>query len=61
MKKKNRLIKATIVMCVHVRVDRDTEPEDVFNDLSLTIDTDHGIISSKKLIHTAITDIKKLK
>lgn len=61
MKKKNRLVKATIVMTVHVRIDSDTVPEDVFSDLGLSIDTDHGIISSKKLIHTAITDIKKLK
>ena len=61
MKKKNQVVEATIVMNVRVRIDKDTVPEDVFSDLGLSLDSDHGIIFSKKLIHTAITGIRKLK
>ena len=60
-KKKNRLVKATLVMTVNVLIDRDTEPEDIFHDQGLTLKTEHGLLSSMKLVHTAVTAIKKVK
>lgn len=53
MKKKDRYIKATVLMEVEFYLDKETEPEDVFGDM--TVDSDHGHIFGKKIIYTVIT------
>lgn len=53
MKKKDRYIKATVVMEVEFFIDKDTVPEDVFDDM--IVDSDHGHIYTTNIIHTAIT------
>jgi len=59
MKNKDRLIKATVVIEVEFYIDKDTVPEDVFDDMCL--DSDQGHIYHNKVIHTAITKNKKIK
>lgn len=59
MRKKDRYIKATVVMEVEFYIDKETEPEDVFGDMC--VDSDHGQIFGKKIIHTAITKKEKIK
>ena len=59
MKKKDKYIKATVVMEVEFYLDKETEPEDVFEDMC--VDSDHGLIYTAKIIHTAITKKEKIK
>jgi hypothetical protein len=61
MKGKPQFIQATVVLEVKLHIGSDTVPEDVFCDSGLTIDTDHGVIFEKKVIHTAITKQKTIK
>jgi hypothetical protein len=59
MKKKDRYIKATVLMEVEFFIDKDTVPEDVFDDM--VVDSDHGHIFGKKIIYTVITKKEKVK
>lgn len=59
MKKKDRYIKATVVLEVEFYLDKETEPEDVFGDMC--VDSSHGHIFDSKIIHTAITKKEKIK
>ena len=59
MKKKDRYIKATVVMEVEFYIDKETEPEDVFDDM--VVDSDHGHIYTANILHTAITKKEKIK
>jgi len=59
MKKKDRYIKATVLMEVEFYIDKETEPEDVFDDM--VVDSDHGHIFGKKIIYTVITKKEKIK
>ncbi len=59
MKKKNRYIKATVLMEVEFYLDKETEPEDVFGDM--TVDSSHGHIFGKKIIYTIVTKKEKIK
>ena len=59
MKKKHRYIKATVLMEVEFYIDKETEPEDVFGDMSL--DSCHGHIFEKKIIYTIVTKNERIK
>jgi hypothetical protein len=59
MKKKDRYIKATVLMEVEFYLDKETEPEDVFGDM--TVDSSHGHIFESKIVYTIITKKKKIK
>ena len=59
--KKVRHIKATVVFEISLMVDNDTEPEDVFNECKLKIQSEHACIFKSKLIHSAVTIDKKVK
>lgn len=59
MKKKDRYIKATVVLEVQFHLDKETEPEDVFQ--HMWVDSRHGLIYDSKVIHTAITKNAKIK
>ena len=61
MKKKDRIIEATIVVDLKFFIDEDTVPGDVLNRNNLYINSDHGMITEMKLIHTAITKDQKIK
>ena len=54
MEKKDRYIKATVVLEVEFHMDKETKPEDVFGDMR--VDSDHGLIFGSKIIHTAVVD-----
>jgi hypothetical protein len=60
MRKKDRVIEATIVLDIKFFIDETTEPEDVLNRSSLYVNSDHGMITEMKLIHSAITKDQKL-
>ena len=59
MNKKDRYIKATVLMEVEFYLDKETEPEDVFGDMA--VDSGHGHIFGKKIIYTVITKKEKIK
>lgn len=59
MKKKDRYIKATVLMEVEFYIDKETEPEDVFDDMC--VDSSQGHIFGKKIIYTVITKKEKIK
>lgn len=61
MKKKDRLIEATVVVNLRFFIDEDTVPEDVLDTRNLYINSDHGMITEMKLIHSAITKDQKIK
>lgn len=61
MKKKDRIIEATIVVDLKFFIDEDTVPGDVLNRNNLYINSDHGMITEMKLIHSAITKDQKIK
>lgn len=42
-------------------IDKETEPEDVLHKQGLTLDSDHGRIFEKKLIHYSVLKDKKIK
>jgi hypothetical protein len=42
-------------------IDKETEPEDVLNQRGFVVDSDHGRIFEKKLIHYSILKDKKIK
>jgi len=46
-------------MEVEFYIDKETEPEDVFDDM--VVDSDHGHIHTAKIIYTAITKKEKIK
>jgi hypothetical protein len=46
-------------MEVEFYLDKETEPEDVFGDM--TVDSSHGHIFEKKIIYTIITKNEKIK
>jgi hypothetical protein len=46
-------------MEVEFYIDKETEPEDVFDDM--VVDSDHGHIFGKKIIYTVITKKEKIK
>ena len=46
-------------MEVEFFIDKDTVPEDVFDDM--VVDSDHGHIFGKKIIYTVITKKEKVK
>ena len=60
MRKKDRVIEATIVLDIKFFIDETTEPEDVLNRSSLYVNSDHGMITEMKLIHSAITKDQKI-
>lgn len=59
--KKDRHIKAIVVLEIEFLIDKETDPEDVLHNQGLTIDSDHGRIFNKKLIHSSIIKEKKIK
>lgn len=60
MKKKNRVIEATVVLDLRFYIDEDTSPEDVLNKHNLYVNSDHGMITEMKLAHTSITRDEKI-
>jgi len=59
MKKKDCYVKATVIFEVQFHLDKETEPEDVFQ--HMWVDSRHGFIYDSKVIHTAITKKEKIK
>lgn len=60
MKKRNRVIRATVVLDIQFYIDEDTVPEDVLNSHNLYVNSDHGMITESKIVHTAITKDQKI-
>lgn len=60
MKKRNRVIHATVVLDIQFYIDEDTVPEDVLDNRNLYVNSDHGMITESKLIHSAITKDQKI-
>ena len=60
MKKRNRVIRATVVLDIQFYIDEDTVPEDVLDNRNLYVNSDHGMITESKLIHSAITKDQKI-
>jgi hypothetical protein len=61
MRKKDRIIEATIVLDIRFFIDETTEPEDVLNRSNLYVNSDHAMITEMKFIHSAITKDEKVK
>jgi hypothetical protein len=61
MRKKDRIIEATIVLDIRFFIDETTEPEDVLNRSNLYVNSDHGMITEMKFVHFAITKDEKVK
>lgn len=59
--KDHRRVRATVVLDIVFYIDKDTEPEDVLDNSNLYINSDHGMITEMKLIHSAITKDQKIK
>jgi hypothetical protein len=59
MKKKDRFIKATVLFEMEFYLDKETEPEDVFNDMIIT--ADHGFITKSQVKYTTVTKKEKIK
>lgn len=58
--KKDRYVKALIVMEIEFMIDKDTIPEDVLCRSGIVVDSDHGRIFHSNLIHSAVLVDEKL-